>query len=485
VPVRRTPAIAALAAVLVVGLAPAASAAKERPVTIRKSKIVDQKGRTVILHGVNVVYKVPPYYPNPSQGERTSFNRDDVARLREWGFNTVRFGINWKALEPQRGQFDQAYIDEVVRQMKMAEQGGLYVLVDMHQDLFAEKYGGEGAPDWAVLDDSIPFVPGTPFPAPYAQPAVGRAETSLWENRDGIRTEFAKAQSMVAQRLRGAPRVLGYDLYNEPLCDLTNSECGFPPSASSVGKWLQPFYDEVVPAISKADPTHPVFYEDWVFTDFGYPANVGASPNKAWPFPRTGLSHHVYCAPPPISTASCEDQQRSAYEETAKAAARNNVAPLMTEFGATDDLSVLKSNTAAADKAGEGWQYWQYKTYFDPTTSSATGSGGADAESIVDEKGNVKKDKLKVLSRVYPKRIAGDRAQWKFDPDKETFDLSYRPQNRRRTTVISVPFTVHYPNGFTVEVSGGKLVSKKGRAPVVVRAGRRSSKVSVAIRPSS
>jgi endoglycosylceramidase len=228
-----------------------------------------------------------------------------------------------------------------------------------------------------------------------------------------------------------------------------------------------------------------VYYEDWVFTDFGYPASVGAPPNKAWPFPNTGLSHHIYCAPAPISVQPCDAQERMAFDETKQATERNKVAPLVTEFGATDDLSVLRANTAAADKAGEGWQYWQYKTYFDPTTSSATGSGGADAESIVDEQGQPKKDKLKVLARVYPKRIAGDRAEWKFDPDKEAFDLSYRPQNRRRVSVISVPVTVHYANGFTVAVSGGKLVSKRGKAPVRVRAASKSNKVSVSIRPAA
>ena len=43
-------------------------------------RLVDERGRTVVLHGVNVVYMRAPYVPNPSQGERTSFDRDDVRR---------------------------------------------------------------------------------------------------------------------------------------------------------------------------------------------------------------------------------------------------------------------------------------------------------------------------------------------------------------------------------------------------------------------
>ena len=66
----------------------------------------------------------------------------------------------------------------------------------MHQDLWSERFGGEGAPDWATLDDGQPFVP-TPFPYAYLQPAVGRSFTSFWSNRDGIRSEYVR-------RLRGA-----------------------------------------------------------------------------------------------------------------------------------------------------------------------------------------------------------------------------------------------------------------------------------------
>src|SRR5438067_5649864 len=78
------------------------------PLAIRAPDIVDARGRQVILHGFNVVYKKPPYYPNDSQGETTSFNWNDMVRLRSWGFNTIRLGVDWKGLEPTRGSFDEA-----------------------------------------------------------------------------------------------------------------------------------------------------------------------------------------------------------------------------------------------------------------------------------------------------------------------------------------------------------------------------------------
>ena len=55
----------------------------------------------VILHGVNVVYKHAPYiaYPDPGTVELRCDGRGEMQQL---GFNVVRLGIEWQALEPGR-----------------------------------------------------------------------------------------------------------------------------------------------------------------------------------------------------------------------------------------------------------------------------------------------------------------------------------------------------------------------------------------------
>ena len=58
---------------------PASAAAA--PLKVKGGALVDGRGRTVVLHGVNVAYKVAPYHPNGT-AERTSFDAQDVARLR-------------------------------------------------------------------------------------------------------------------------------------------------------------------------------------------------------------------------------------------------------------------------------------------------------------------------------------------------------------------------------------------------------------------
>jgi len=33
-------------------------------VTVKNSRFLDEQGRTLLFHGVNMVYKVPPYIPS-------------------------------------------------------------------------------------------------------------------------------------------------------------------------------------------------------------------------------------------------------------------------------------------------------------------------------------------------------------------------------------------------------------------------------------
>ena len=50
------------------------------------------------LHGVNMVSKVPPYAPSAA-----GFSADDIKFLKNKGFNTVRLGVIYKAVEPSPG----------------------------------------------------------------------------------------------------------------------------------------------------------------------------------------------------------------------------------------------------------------------------------------------------------------------------------------------------------------------------------------------
>ena len=432
--------------------APASAGAAADPLTVQGGRLVDRQDRAVVLHGVNVVYKLAPYTPD--------FTRADARRLRGWGMNAIRLGVSWRALEPTRGVIDAGYAARVRRLVRLAGAEGLWVLIDMHQDLWSERFGGNGAPDWATLDEGQPFVP-TPFPYAYLQPAVGRSFTSFWSNRDGIRTEYVRAYAGLARLLAGEDAVIGYDAMNEPVCELTVAPCGLPPQPAAATQYLVPFYRELVPALRAADRDTPTFYEDWLTTDYGYPFAVRL------PYRNLGLSYHVYCGQP-VRADPCPQQETEALRNGAGNAAANHAAALVTEFGATDKLDVIGRVLDGADAVRVGWLYWQYKTYRDPTTSAAT--EGPDAESIVTPGGSVKAAKARALARPYPMRIAGRRARWRYGAADGRFTLGWTAA-RGADTVVAVP-RLAYPHGFTVRAHGVRVVR---RSPLTLRGSGRAS----------
>lgn len=98
----------------------------------------DAYGRSVILHGVNVVYKVDPYIPlNETWDSQLSLNEKDLDDLQRWGFNLVRLGVMWEAVERAPGKYDEEYLQKINHLIMQLGERGIYTMVDAHQDVFA------------------------------------------------------------------------------------------------------------------------------------------------------------------------------------------------------------------------------------------------------------------------------------------------------------------------------------------------------------
>jgi len=185
-------------------------------VTVRDGRFVDGAGRQVILHGINVQEK------SKAKNYLSWHGPEQFAAMREWGFNCVRLLISWDGLEPAPGKYDETYLAGVDQRIAWAKEQGLYVLLDMHQDLYGVKFGN-GAPLWATLDEGKPHVAGGAVwsDAYLTSAAVQTAFDNFWANKPGpdgvgIQDRFALAWRYVAQRYADEPAVLGYDLLNEP-----------------------------------------------------------------------------------------------------------------------------------------------------------------------------------------------------------------------------------------------------------------------------
>lgn len=111
-------------------------------------QIVDEFGRTRFFHGTNVVMKEAPWYrPSEWVPGTSSFGLKDAENLRDLGVNIVRLGHSWTGAEPVRGQYNDTFLEVMKAQTKLAEDHGMYVLVDVHQDVLGPKFCGNGVPD--------------------------------------------------------------------------------------------------------------------------------------------------------------------------------------------------------------------------------------------------------------------------------------------------------------------------------------------------
>ena len=74
--------------------------AKKVHVDPSTQRIRDKYGRDVIFHGVNAVYKMPPYIPSTDTFDaQESLTKKDMQDLKDWGMNLVRLGVMWEAVE--------------------------------------------------------------------------------------------------------------------------------------------------------------------------------------------------------------------------------------------------------------------------------------------------------------------------------------------------------------------------------------------------
>jgi len=211
----RRAALAAVAAAFLGVTAQAFAGVPAQPLGHEGRWITDDHGRVVLIHAVNMVYKRPPYYP-----KAIGFGKDDAQFLHRHGFNGVRLGVIYAGVEPKPGKYDNAYLDHIAATERTLDKNGVFSLLDFHQDLYNEKFQGEGWPDWAVQDDGLSN-PRNGFPTNYlTNPALNRAFDHFWANDlvGGVKLqdEYAAAWQHVARTFRGSNWVLGYDVMNEP-----------------------------------------------------------------------------------------------------------------------------------------------------------------------------------------------------------------------------------------------------------------------------
>ncbi len=412
--------------------------------------ITDDDGRALILHGLNVMSasKSDPDRMPPIEPEIIQRMADD------WGFDLSRFLIFWDHVEPNPGEIDQAYLDDVELWLDRHADAGIFVVLDMHQDVYAQRFCCDGAPEWAIRDDGESFTMQGSWFLNYFQPAVQRSFDNFWLYTDGehadVQEHYIQAWVAVAERFRDHPAVLGYDIINEPspgsandgqeLLGLENPSGSHPDFDQ---QRLGPFYQRVIDAIRAVDGDRWIFYEP----RYGAPANGLPSYMAPLVDPRPGQQRLVYF--PHLYSLKLEaGQSYDPQNDTAIAGWEANRAlerqaqgsPLLIGewgFDSTWDNAhqALYDTLAMADRATSGWSYWS----LDP------GSWG-----IVDSEWN-ERESADILVRPYPQRVAGTPTEYGFDPTTRRFHLAFDDRaGVQGSTVIYLPAARHYPEGWTL-----------------------------------
>ena len=491
--------------------------------------LYDRHGRVVFFHGVNAVYKYPPFELYPDPGKPWNFSAADASLMARLGFNVVRLGMTWSGLEPgtapandpaicDRGaptdphQFNQAvfnrYVEHLRETVNLLGRFHIYTILDMHQDVYNEMFDGEGAPNWAVCTNGVPSVdpPGTVVPRVRHQgrryrlpPLLGqrRAGRSARRVRPGLGRRGPRLQGEpVGPRLRPLQRALlhvadptrGRALRRAARV-LLHRHGAHRRSSHSAPPLRCPKHDPangVIPAIQANDPSHLIFDEPDNYAEPRLPdlhradgptqprlqhphLLRGSEPRDRQPDEPGGLR-----LPGRALSLGRRSQDRP---EMASAAQPGGPGWFVTEFGATSSPALLTSITADLDAAEVGWAYWAWKYYGDPT--------GSAAESLVMADGHLRSTAL-VLSRTYPQAVAGVPISYDFSPSTGVFHLVYVPDHRvHASTVIFVPTEIHYPHGYCARTSGAKVTSAPGSDHLKVQNDRSGHQVRVVVTPGA
>ena len=425
-------------------------------------RLVDSVGREVLIHGTNIVIKEFPWHPKTKGFAQDTFSEEDMKFMKSLGLNGVRLGMMWPGLVPKKGKFNETYLKIMVDLVTKAEEYGIYILLDMHQDVMSHRFCVEGFPDWTIdpeIAKSFPFPlhepykldPTTNLPSSadcsrfpwatyYLTEAVGQSFENLYTNVSGLRDEWAKFWVKTAQTFKSHTNVMGYELLNEPWAGnvYRNPALLLPTVADK--RNLAPAYDALAKAIRAVDDKHCIFFEPVTWDDFG--VGFKKVPGGDAYQNRSVLSYHFYI--PPDFNANLNFDVRIHDLEKLKCGGMLTEFATHTESSAEEMFKVMRD----ADLTFQSWLGWEYY-----------GSKRTTSQSPI--------ARIYNTSRTYPQAVAGHVLDLNFDHNTNHFRVMYQISEKCRsyTTVIYLNEKRHYPNGYDVIVKSTGHVTWSSKVP--------------------
>ncbi len=243
-------------------------------------------GKTFLLHGVNIAESFKYKRKSSYDLYFGKITEEDFKWLRHsWGFNFARLLFEWYAFEPTEGIWEKSYISNYAKRVSWAAENGIYVLVDMHQDIYGVGFKANGAPAWTC--NSKYYIEARKHWLPiwwmnYYQGGVIACFDHFWNSRNFLWKHFGETWRRIAEKFHNHPYVLGFEFLNEP----------FP---GSYGPYefekniLFNFYTYLGRIIRKEAPEKLLFFEPSIMRGAGFVSSL-----PPLPFNQIVYSPHYY-----------------------------------------------------------------------------------------------------------------------------------------------------------------------------------------------
>ena len=182
------------------------------------------------------------YYRAPTPA-RSEWDKD-LANIKKWGYNTVKYWIQWRWSEPKQGVYDFSDIDEL---MDLAYKHGLKVVLNTILEV-SPVWLDRDYPDSAMISARGEKVKG--FASEYRQIGGMPGPCFHHETANELKAKFL---AECVKRYAKHPALYIWDLWNEP--ELTegiyrepkieNLLCYCDNSVKAFSKWLEKKYEKI------------------------------------------------------------------------------------------------------------------------------------------------------------------------------------------------------------------------------------------------
>ena len=444
------------------------------------TQLLDAIGRRVLLRGVNASgrAKLPPFAPFEfAEGQYQAALASYLDRAEAWGIDVIRAPFTWEAVEPVRGQDDEAFLQRYDALIAAAWARRIWVVVDFHQDVYTRAFCGDGFPLW-----TLPAVDsdGKAWPAPHADcpdwfnqyfdsaSMAVYAFDRFWHSEGTVRQDFAALWQRLAKRYKDRPGVIALEIINEPMA-----------GSALLKTWeattLSAFYHEMTALLHAEAPQTLVAWDTSPLDALSFATSIPTPTDAAVVFAPHWYDPSVYGAGK-FDLASPQKAIAAWKAVGDKWQVPTWIGETGYPFDRPDAPLAARELYDALDAHAVHATWWEY--------SVAKTGWNAEMLSLVDGDGQEHVPALvEAIARPYPRALAGSDAKWQWDGASRTFTLSF-VATAGGVSEIALPRRA-FASGWTATLAGDACAAAGwgGSALLVQAAGGGKVKVQVVAKP--